>query len=159
MLYRFIYFLGYITHHQFAVDISFLDKLFIYRQKIRRTATNVKGISRTTTIVTWVDELLAKINDALRIVSWRGTPPVDDIGCSSTTRSIESQKRHDVLRAVIQLPGMQFFPMVFFILTRAQFLQKSSSTSMLSWDPSTSPRQPNASRCHFYSLLMSLGLK
>ncbi|KJA29271.1 hypothetical protein HYPSUDRAFT_504865 [Hypholoma sublateritium FD-334 SS-4] len=95
-------------HHQLAVDISFLDRLFVYRQKIRHTAINAKGTSRPSAVVTWVDELLVKINDALKIVSWGGTLPTEDIECSSTTRSIESQKRHDVLRAVIQLPERFF---------------------------------------------------
>lgn len=106
MLCGFYLFLRGMTHHQLAVDISFLDRLFVYRQKIRHTAINVKGTSRPSAVVTWVDELLAKVNDTLRIVSWGGALPVEDIEYSSTTHSIESQKRHDVLRAVIQLPGM-----------------------------------------------------
>lgn len=89
---------------QSAVDVSFLDRLYLYRKIFRDLAICAQGVHRATVILTWVDELLARLHPV--ILTLAPGPYLPDHENTRTAQSIQSQKRDDILRATTQLPGM-----------------------------------------------------
>ncbi|KAF8203691.1 hypothetical protein BJ912DRAFT_207243 [Pholiota molesta] len=84
------------------IDITFLDRLYLYRKIFRDLAICAPGVHRATMILTWVDELLARLHPV--ILTLAPGPYLPDYENTGIAQSIQSQKRDDILRATIQLP-------------------------------------------------------
>ena len=83
---------------------TFLNKLFEYRLFYQDLASqNNTAKSLHSTLVTWVDVLLASLSFATVVVA--ATVEFLDQDLSETIRL---QKRHDSIRAATQLPGKAF---------------------------------------------------
>jgi hypothetical protein len=107
----------------FPVDITFLDRLYLYRKIFRDLAICAPGVHRATMILTWVDELLARLHPV--ILTLAPGPYLPDYENTGIAQSIQSQKRDDILRATIQLPGMtQSSSLSSLMLIRSQCAEK-----------------------------------
>ena len=85
------------------VKPAFLNKLFEYRLFYQDAASQTSAKSLHSTLVTWVDILLASLSFATMAVAAAASEvQLLDQGVSETIRL---QKRHDSIRAAIQLPG------------------------------------------------------
>jgi hypothetical protein len=85
------------------VKPAFLNKLFEYRSFYQDAASQTNAKSLHSTLVTWVDVLLASLSFATMAVAAAASEvQLLDQGVSE---SIRLQKRHDSIRAVTQLPG------------------------------------------------------
>lgn len=82
---------------------AFLNKLFEYRLFYQDAASQNNAKSLHSTLVTWVDVLLASLSFATMAVAAAASEvQLLDQGVSETIRL---QKRHDSIRAATQLPG------------------------------------------------------
>ena len=88
------------------VKPAFLNKLFEYRLFYQDATSQTNGKTLNSTLVTWVDVLLASLSFATMAVAG-ATSEIQflDQGVSETIRL---QKRHDSIRAATQLPGKAF---------------------------------------------------
>jgi predicted patatin/cPLA2 family phospholipase len=87
------------------VKPAFLNKLFEYRLFYQDTASQTTGKAKSlhSTLVTWVDVLLASLSVAtIAVAAAASEVQLLDQGVSETIRR---QKRHDSIRAATQLPG------------------------------------------------------
>jgi hypothetical protein len=85
------------------VKPAFLNKLFEYRLFYQDAASQNNAKSLHSTLVTWVDVLLASLSFATMAVAAAASEvQLLDQGVSETIRL---QKRHDSIRAATQLPG------------------------------------------------------
>lgn len=83
-----------------VVKPAFLNKLFEYRLFYQDATSQTNAKSLHSTLVTWVDVLLASLSFATIAVAAAASEV--DQGVSETIRL---QKRHDSIRAATQLPG------------------------------------------------------
>lgn len=82
---------------------TFLDKLFEYRLFYRDAVSQTNAKSLHSTLVTWVDVLLASLSFSTVVVATAASEvQLPDQGVSET---IKLQRRHDSIRAATQLPG------------------------------------------------------
>jgi predicted patatin/cPLA2 family phospholipase len=85
------------------VKPAFLNKLFEYRLFYQDAASQTNPKFLHSTLVTWVDVLLASLSFTTVIVATAASEvQLLDQGVSETIRL---QKRHDSIRAATQLPG------------------------------------------------------
>ena len=85
------------------VKPAFLNKLFEYRLFYQDAASQTNAKSLDSTLVTWVDILLASLSFATMAVAAAASEvQLLDQGVSEIIRL---QKRHDSIRAATQLPG------------------------------------------------------
>ncbi|KAF9475608.1 hypothetical protein BDN70DRAFT_996278 [Pholiota conissans] len=77
-----------------------LDQLFLYRKIFRDAAITSQSVHRTTMVLTWVDELLARLHSVLLMLASGSYLNHFE----NMAESIQSHKREDVLRATVQLP-------------------------------------------------------
>jgi hypothetical protein len=85
------------------VKPAFLSKLFDYRLFYQDAASQTNSRSLQSTLVTWVDVLLANLSFAtMAVAATASEVQLLDQGVSETIRL---QKRHDSIRAATQLPG------------------------------------------------------
>lgn len=82
---------------------AFLSKLFEYRLFYHDAASQTNSKSLHSTLVTWVDVLLASLSFATMAVA-AAASEVQLLG-ESVSETIRLQKRHDSIRAATQLPG------------------------------------------------------
>ena len=84
------------------VKPAFLNKLFEYRSFYQDAVSQTNTKSLHSTLVTWVDVVLASLSFATIAVAAAASEVQLDQGVSET---ILLQKRHDSIRAATQLPG------------------------------------------------------
>lgn len=92
----------------YTVNPAILKRLFGHR-KLFREALRVHGRnSKTayTTIVTWVDEFIAKLCTLVSVLAFGSIHLLP----SAVNENIQIQKHGDALRAACQLPGMVVYP-------------------------------------------------
>lgn len=85
-----------------SVKPAFLNKLFEYRLFYQDTASQTSSKSLHSTLVTWVDVLMASLSFATVAVAAASQIELLDQGVSE---AIRLKKRHDFIRAATQLPG------------------------------------------------------
>lgn len=90
-----------LTSFSLLVKPAFLNRLFEYRLFYENAASQTNAMSLHSTLVTWVDVLLASLSFATIAVAAATSEVQLDQGVSET---IGLQKRHDSIRAATQLP-------------------------------------------------------